>query len=118
LWSQGVDPDSLPLGGWLDAGELMLKTDADALWRRLLDDAFTADSVEEVERAFAALTAESEYRRKLADDAEQKQRAGVEGAPAHFRQVSQEQMDAALSEVASWAGVKVDPNPEGDEAQE
>jgi hypothetical protein len=118
LWSQGVNPETLPLGGWIDAGVVMLNEGADALWRRLLDDAFSADSVEEVERAFAALTAESEYRRKLADDAEQKQRAGVEGAPAHFRSVTQEQMDSALDDVRSWAGVKADPNPEGDEAQE
>jgi hypothetical protein len=102
----------------LDAGELMVKDGMDRLWVRLLDDAITADSVEEVERAFAALSAESEYRRKMADDAEAKQRAGVEGAPAHFRQVSQEQMDAAISEVASWAGVPREPTPEADGARE
>jgi hypothetical protein len=116
LWSAGVNPESLPLGGWIDAGVVMLNDGADGLWRRLLDDAFTADSAEEVERAFAALTAESEYRRKVHDDAEAKQRAGVEGAPAHFRSVTQEQMDSALDDVRSWAGVK--PSTEPDEAGE
>jgi hypothetical protein len=111
LWSAGVNPESLPLGGWIDAGVVMLNDGADGLWRRLLDDAFTADSAEEVERAFAALTAESEYRRKLMDEQESKQRSGVEGAPAHFRSVSAEAMEAALDDVRSWAGVKAEPDP-------
>jgi hypothetical protein len=95
----------------------MLTAEADSTWRTLIDNAVGAESWEDVDLAFEALKAESQWRRRQADEATSEQRSKA-GAPVHARTMSSTALEEAVADVASWAGVPREPPPEADEAQE
>lgn len=97
--ASGRDLDTVKLRDWLDAGYVMLVEGADPTARQLLDDLFASETDEALERNFAALKAESQYRDEQRAKVEREQRRKT-GAPSHVRLVPQEAIDQAM---ADWS---------------
>lgn len=75
----------------------MLIEGADSTWRQLLEALFSSSDDTMMERGFAALRAEANYRNAQAEKQEAEHRRKT-GAPSHARILPAGQLEAALAE--------------------
>lgn len=86
-------------------GYAFLVRDADPQARELLDDVFSAETVEAMQEGFASLTAEMEWRREEHERAEaeamrQARKSGARDRPRPTKRVNEDALQAAID---AWA---------------